>query len=232
VDDDAFAPEPVDDACARAWGDAVGREFDAALAMLDHRVGEDHALAPTLRWLAARRARVHGLLPGLASAGVGSLLTRVHGDFHLGQVLVAQGDAYLIDFEGEPARPLAQRRAKGSPLRDVAGLLRSFDYAASVFAHGEDGVAPVDDGSLGEFLLAFRTHATAAFLGGYRSVLARAQVPWIAPAAVEPLTDLFLVEKAVYEIGYEAAHRPHWLGMPVEGLVQLVRRLLREHGDD
>jgi maltose alpha-D-glucosyltransferase/alpha-amylase len=154
----------------------------------------------------------------LAQAATGAAMTRVHGDFHLGQVLVAQGDAVIVDFEGEPARPLAERRAKASPQRDVAGLLRSFDYAAAVVTMNEASatatVAPTERrAALSE---RWQQEAAAAFLAAYG-----ATAPRIAPG----LLDLFLVEKAAYEIRYEAANRPDWISVPLRGLTELAARL-------
>ena len=225
-DDPAFAPERADAARPQAWVDATTRQFDDALDELRRAPLEDAATAAAARRLQERREALHALLPRLAATAQDALLTRVHGDFHLGQVLVAQGDAFIIDFEGEPARPLAQRREKSSPLRDVAGLLRSLDYAACLFARGEDGVAPVDDGGLDAFLDAFRERSASAFLSAYRTVLAGATQPWIAASAIAAVTDLFVIDKAAYEIRYEAAHRPHWIGTPVGGLLRVLDRLL------
>jgi maltose alpha-D-glucosyltransferase/alpha-amylase len=136
-----------------------------------------------------------------------------------------QDDAYIIDFEGEPARSVAERRLKSSPLRDVAGLLRSLDYAAAVAARGEDGAAPVVDERLETYLAAFRDRASENFLAAYRAELAEAPYPWIDEQAIEPLLDLFLIEKAAYEVAYEAANRPHWLAVPLTGLHSIVERL-------
>ena len=155
--------------------------------------------------------------------------TRVHGDFHLGQVLVAQGDAVIVDFEGEPARSLEERRAKGSPLRDVAGLLRSFDYAASVAASAEDGSATAT---------AAPSERRAALLqqlagggDGRRSCgpiappRPSAEHKWVPAEGEEALLDLFLIEKAAYEVRYEAANRPAWIGLPLRGLAALAARV-------
>jgi maltose alpha-D-glucosyltransferase/alpha-amylase len=164
------------------------------------------------------------------SAGLaGSLLTRIHGDLHLGQILVAQSDAYLIDFEGEPARSLAERRAKSSPLRDVAGILRSFDYAVATLRRTSHEAVP-DANTIrarrDALLSQFADRAEEAFLAGYRDVLAATEFPWADSSAEAGLIDVYLLAKASYEIAYEAANRPGWIGLPTTGLANLARRLL------
>ena len=139
-------------------------------------------------------------------------MTRIHGDFHLGQVLVASGDAYIIDFEGEPARPLAERRAKASPLRDVAGLLRSLDYAAATTLDPKDvdSRAACRTATRAEFVTRLRDGARKAFLDG----LSRGVAQRLPASSNAGLLDLFLLEKAAYELVYEAANRPAWLADP------------------
>jgi maltose alpha-D-glucosyltransferase/alpha-amylase len=225
-DDPAFAPQPADAVARRGWVDAAREGYDQALAALQAAPIEDWVLADRARRLTELRDHVHERIAWLAESTGKALLTRVHGDFHLGQVLVAQGDVYLIDFEGEPARPLAERRAKSTPLRDVAGLLRSFDYAAALFGRGEDGVAPVDDGHLEPFLEAFRARARQAFSDAYLAVAVEAPQPWADPSGMVALVDLFALDKAAYEVRYEAAHRPAWIGVPAEGLLRLVEQLV------
>jgi maltose alpha-D-glucosyltransferase/alpha-amylase len=221
-----FAPEPAAGGDVSAWAEAAHAQllaaFDAIDAIMTWDRPEAAAAALLLR---EHRAALLDSLAGLAAAGLGTLRTRIHGDFHLGQVLVAQGDAYLIDFEGEPAKPLAQRRVKASPLRDVAGLLRSFDYAAAS-AIGSRASGPGGADRHEALLRRFRTEAGAAFLGAYRAVHEQAERRWV-PAAAEPaLLDLFLIEKAAYEVCYEAANRPAWLAIPLRGLADLARRVL------
>jgi maltose alpha-D-glucosyltransferase/alpha-amylase len=141
-------------------------------------------------------------------------------------VLVVSGDAYIIDFEGEPARPMEQRRAKSSPLRDVAGLLRSFDYAAAAAAPGRTAASAQVSERRATLLERFRRDAEAAFLQAYRAALAVAEHPWVSAQAEPALLDLFLIEKAAYEIRYEAANRRTWLGIPLLGLHQIAERVL------
>jgi maltose alpha-D-glucosyltransferase/alpha-amylase len=143
-------------------------------------------------------------------------------------VLVTQGDATIIDFEGEPARPVAQRRAKSSPIRDVAGLLRSFDYAAATAAPGRTAASAGTEERRMSLLGRFREAASAAFLAGYREVLAGAERPWVKQASERALLDLFLIEKAAYEIRYEAANRPSWIGIPLRGMASLLDRVTAE----
>jgi len=137
------------------------------------------------------------------------------------KVLVASGDAHIIDFAGEPGASLAERRAKTSPLRDVAGLLRSIDYAGATFIdRGRVGAVPVDAAQRDELIAQFRACAAAAFLRAY----------WEATdlkkgAVASSLLDLFLIEKAASEIAYEAANRPTWTGVPIAGLARLASRI-------
>jgi len=201
---------------------------DLTLRALD-RVNDwpDSMMQEHAEVLRRRAPDLKATMQRLAAAAEGNAWqTRVHGDFHLGQVLVTHGDATLIDFEGEPAKTMEQRRAKSSPLRDVAGLLRSFDYASATASDGR--VAESEAAGTRRAMLAenFRSNASRTFLEAYRAVLQEAPRPWVAPEAERGLLDLFLLEKAAYEVRYEAANRPAWLGIPLGGLVRLMDRLL------
>jgi maltose alpha-D-glucosyltransferase/alpha-amylase len=138
--------------------------------------------------------------------------------------------AYLIDFEGEPARSLEERRQKSSPMRDVAGLLRSFSYASAA-AQSTTESAPQQTADRKRALFdRFRGYAAESFLEAYRAAVAEAAQPLVAPVSEQALLDLFLIEKAAYEIRYEAANRPTWLSLPVRGLAALASRLLGDTG--
>jgi maltose alpha-D-glucosyltransferase / alpha-amylase len=145
---------------------------------------------------------------------------------HLGQVLVCNGDVVIIDFEGEPARPIEARRSKDHPLRDVAGLVRSFDYAAAmVKRRSQASHAHLTDEQVGAFLDSFVQRATDAFLNGYREAVALGGERAATGFSAE-LLDLFLIEKAAYEVVYEATSRPTWIDVPLHGLAQRTRHLL------
>jgi maltokinase len=143
---------------------------------------------------------------------VGSIgrVIRHHGDFHLGQTLWAADDWVILDFEGEPARSLPERRRKRSPLRDVAGMLRSFAYAASA-ASLLRGIDPPPD---------WEQRARTAFLDGYRSTIDQTLVP--SGSAMDRLLAVFELEKAVYELRYELNNRPDWVKIPVAGILRML----------
>ncbi|MBV8753617.1 MAG: phosphotransferase, partial [Hyphomicrobiales bacterium] len=226
TDDPAFAPirATAQDAtrwCERAHG-LLEAAFEALAARSDWQREEDTARAADVLH---HRKDLLTITRRLAHAGEGSLMTRIHGDFHLGQVLVASGEAYIIDFEGEPARPLAERRAKSSPLRDAAGLLRSFDYVAATIVEGDSvSTAYVPEERRNEFIARFHIGVIRAFMSAYGTAVGGRRDP-----ANRALLDLFLIEKAAYEIGYEAANRPMWLRVPLAGLSRLLHRVLRHH---
>jgi maltose alpha-D-glucosyltransferase/alpha-amylase len=215
----------------KAWTDGTQSLLAAALDMLvermDQLVDDTRDLAKSLL---DRREALTEAVANLVPADAGALRIRIHGDFHLGQVLIAQGDAFLIDFEGEPVRTLEERRMKSSPLRDVAGLMRSLSYASAA-AQSTMEHAPQQTADRKRALFdRFRGYATQAFLDHYRTAVNAAPQPLVAPEFEEGLLNLFLIEKAAYEIRYEAANRPTWLGLPVRGLAALASRMLGDTG--
>ncbi|HUS24940.1 MAG TPA: maltose alpha-D-glucosyltransferase [Candidatus Binatia bacterium] len=227
--DAAFAPERAGAAEFRAWTGDTTRLLGEVLDLLAARKEwPDPATRARAARLVERREALLDAAAGLRPAGL-ALATRIHGDFHLGQVLVVKDDAYLLDFEGEPGRTLDERRRKTSPLRDVAGLLRSFDYAvATVGALDPEHLSEPAQKRRDELLARFSDRASSAFLRAYREVAAAAPQPWTDAESERVMLDLFLLEKAAYEVRYEAANRPHWLGVPVRGLAELAERLAPE----
>ena len=220
--DPAFDPEPITQADVDAWKKGIEAEMEAsfaALAAANERLdGKSREDAQALGRARERlRARV-----AAARAPVEPLMkTRFHGDLHLGQVLVSQDDFIIVDFEGEPGRTMAERRAKSSVLRDVAGMLRSFSYAAhAARLRREPGSGP-SKAALAA-VEEWERGAARHFREGYlRSAEGLASVPSDA-AAFQSLLDLFLVEKALYELRYEIAHRPDWITIPLRGLLELA----------
>ncbi len=223
----SFAPVEADEATRNAWADGAIEQLHMAMELLSApRDWPDEATQALAAALMQREPALRDAIWHLAREGRGALSTRVHGDFHLGQVLVVQGDAVIIDFEGEPARSMEQRRAKSCPLRDVAGLLRSFDYAAAAAAPGRAPASPGTEERRLALLEQFRRDAARTFLEQYRAVLRASERPWVPREAEASLLDLFLIEKAAYEIRYEAANRPTWLAIPLQGLTAIADRVL------
>jgi maltose alpha-D-glucosyltransferase/alpha-amylase len=198
----------------------VDKAFDIIATLKPENESDDTAIAA----LTQNKDALIGALHSLAETGEGGLITRVHGDFHLGQVLVASGDAYIIDFEGEPARPLAERRAKMSPMVDVAGLMRSLDYAvATTLDPRTPTSAPLPEATRQKFIKRLRDGAQQAFLDAYR-----AGATGLPGLDNMDLLNFFMLEKAAYELGYEAANRPAWLTIPLHGMHRLMGRILGE----
>jgi maltose alpha-D-glucosyltransferase/alpha-amylase len=223
TDDPAFAPRAAGREDVEAWIERAMESMSGAFeAIAARRDWDNEAVEADARALLANREALERTLRRLGEGGEGTLMTRIHGDFHLGQVLVASADAYIIDFEGEPARSLAERRRKASPLRDVAGLLRSIDYAAATSLDPKNLIASrVSPGRRQRLVTRLREGAGKAFLGGYREAAGA-----LAGKARGGLLDFFLIEKAAYEVTYEAANRPTWLAIPVGGLARIASRLL------
>src|SRR5262249_46125096 len=200
-------------------------QSDAAstLALLGQQI---ERLPETVR-PAADELLVHGatLLERLRRTTVKSpefVKTRYHGDLHLRQVLLTGQDFLIVDFEGVPARPLAERREKHSPLRDVAGMIRSIDYAAAVSLERNREQSDEKRAAIEKAIRTWQAEATQAFLAGYRQ--ANVDLPSLPrdPQSWQELLELFLIEKALYELRYEINMRPDWVGVPLPGFLDLL----------
>jgi len=222
VDDDpAFAPEPFTPLYQRSLYQSIRSLATRVLRRLRTRFADADRAADLLE----REREVFERLDALVHAGrIEGMRIRVHGDLHLGQVLWTGSDFVIIDFEGEPARSLGERRIKRSPLADVAGMIRSFDYAAehALRAPSTAMLVPDDPGPvLQDWARAWRRWTQAAFLARYLETAAGRLVPEDVDQA-RRLLDALVLEKAVYELGYEMDNRPDWVPTPIRGIVELL----------
>jgi trehalose synthase-fused probable maltokinase len=229
-----FTPEPLTGDDRRLLADRTRHMFEDTLTLLSGGAGRglpaearelvDRLLAP------AGRLAVDQLLTDFRDLPLDTLKTRTHGDLHLGQVLAVaraqptgEGDAavddfVIIDFEGEPARPLYERRAKGSPLRDVMGMVRSFDYAPEA-ALRAGGAPTVEQAAAGR---AWTRQVIDAYLGAYLDAVGDAPFIPRDRAQLKRLLTYYELEKVVYEVGYELNNRPTWLEIPLRGLLAVA----------
>ncbi len=219
--DKVFAPAPVSPADLTDWTAQVVAQADRTIAVAKANVAPlTGDMCRKVETLIARRDAIVERIKALVPANVKCMKTRFHGDYHLGQVVVANGDFFLLDFEGEPLRPIAERQIKHCVLKDVAGMVRSFDYAAfgSVLMFVDEADRP----QMLPVAAEWQKQATEAFLNGYfQNMAGCASLPDNAEDT-QKLLDLFVLEKALYEVIYEVANRPDWLAIPMNGLSRLI----------
>jgi len=220
-----FAPEPITMNDVQSWTDGMLQRAHGTLDELARRQSAlDESVQPLLGSVLAYRERLPVLLRELLPETVDAVKVRHHGDFHLGQMLVVRDDVFIIDFEGEPRRSIEERRRKAPAARDVAGLIRSMDYAATAALERALKIAPDEHGKIARALDDWRERSAAAVLADYRSFLVDLRLWPRDPQEAERLLDFFLLEKAFYEIEYELAHRPDWLRVPLAGTLRILTR--------
>ena len=224
-DNPAFAPEPFTALYRRSLYQSVRSLVRTTFDLLRRRLTSlpERAREPAKAVLAVEDALLRQVRT-LLERRISPLRIRIHGDYHLGQVLYTGKDFVIVDFEGEPSRSLSERRFKRSPLRDVAGMIRSFEYAAEYgLRHGPGRAEDVP--ALLPWARLWNRWASAAFLAGY--VQAAHQGPFLARDAGElsALLDFYVLDKAVYELRYELNNRPDWVDIPLAGVLRLVERV-------
>jgi maltose alpha-D-glucosyltransferase/alpha-amylase len=222
-----FKPEVTSVKDSQGWAKQVGAQIERALQLLkQHQTQLNPADQALVTQLLGQKKAIASHVQDLAKATVGGLRIRVHGDLHLGQVLVVKGDAYLIDFEGEPARPLHERRGKHSPYKDVSGVLRSFDYAGAMALNVQgQGLDHSADADAARQRVADRylSEARQAFIQAYQQATSTLAHGWQDAKGADAALALFSLEKAAYEVAYEAENRPTWLAVPLRGLHGLLQ---------
>jgi len=220
--DPLFVAEPYDIMHQQSIYGSVSAQLARTFDLLRGRL---RSLAPEQRAVAelvlAREPDIDDVLVRITRRRIDVIRARVHGDYHLGQVLWTGEDFVIIDFEGEPGRPLSQRRFKRTPLRDVAGMVRSLQYASAA-ALRDGRHRPEDVARLQTWAVAWSKWVSPCFLAGY---LDRARGTKLVPSNdtdVDQLLEFFLFEKCIYEVGYELNNRPDWVEIPLRGLLGLL----------
>jgi maltose alpha-D-glucosyltransferase/alpha-amylase len=224
-DDPEFAPEPFSSLYQRSLYQAIRtgavRALDLLRDRLPHLPEQSNSEA---RALLERRESLLEAIRTIVGERIGGMRIRCHGDFHLGQLLCTGNDFTIIDFEGEPARSLGERRIKRSPLRDVAGMLRSFDYAAHhpLLGSGERVIRDEDVPLLEPWACFWRQWVSSAYLRAYLPGVSEAGLVPGEPEELERLLRALLLDKATYELHYELNNRPDWVRIPIRGILDLL----------
>jgi maltose alpha-D-glucosyltransferase / alpha-amylase len=222
-DNPAFAPEPIEVGDVAAWKKHAVDQAEAVLSLLQRqRAGLPDVVRADAERLLGLRDALLKMIDAAASPSVAGIKTRYHGDYHLGQVLIRSNDFVIIDFEGEPSRPFSERRAKHSALRDVAGMLRSFDYARHAALLHVTAHKPEDYARLDLPASQWERATRAAFLRAYAQNTQQGTL-YRSFSEVSGLLRLFEVEKALYELRYELGMRLDWVVIPLRGLIALVQ---------
>ena len=222
TDDPAFTPEPITADDTARWADqGIGRAQNV-FALLERSKDLPEAAALLAQRVLKQRETIIGRIELQRHVRFDGLKIRHHGDFHLGQVLIAKDDAYILDFEGEPRRTLEERRAKAPPARDVSGFIRSIDYAASAALDREPNLNPEERTTMAQRVRAWAENMSEAYWTSYRETLGNSRL-WPADAEqTQALLDLFLLEKALYEVEYELTNRPGWAQIPLEAVLRIL----------
>jgi maltose alpha-D-glucosyltransferase/alpha-amylase len=233
TDDPAFTAELFSTSDLEADATRIDAQIVRTLDALKRGMSElaDDATVDRAALLLSRRIDLFArsnVITASSAADCG-LRIRIHGDYHLGQVLRSRGDYVILDFEGEPARSLAERRAKQSPLKDVAGMLRSFSYAAyaglNAFTQRRPPNNEADARNIEAWAQAWQNAASAEFLRAYRQAIQVNPHLIAQPAEAQRLLEAYLLEKSLYELLYELNNRPAWVRIPLTGILSLPRKL-------
>jgi maltose alpha-D-glucosyltransferase/alpha-amylase len=220
--DENFAPEPFDTNFQRGFERSVQELTKRVFAQLRQGKGRlPEAVRARAEGVLSSEQRIAERFHSALSNPIQAMRTRIHGDYHLGQVLYTGADFVIIDFEGEPARPLEERRLKRSPLQDVAGMLRSFHYAAYAPLLAGTGTVKVDASNaqnLNRWASAWAAWVSDRFLTEYLKVAGEDVFLPPTRAQITALLQIHVLEKAVYELGYELNNRPDWVAIPLEGI--------------
>lgn len=219
-DDAAFLPERMTTedlvALCNDLTEHANVAFDTLKSNLSHLPDDQVEMAGLI--LGRRRILIERFRK-LADMEAAGKKIRVHGDYHLGQVLRVKGDFVILDFEGEPARSLQQRRTKQSPLKDVAGMLRSFSYAAFAALNKHIARRPQERQQMEPWARLWEATVTSAFKQAYRKTMGNSQI--VPAQAFDSMLEIYILDKALYELMYELNNRPGWIRIPLTGILSL-----------
>jgi maltose alpha-D-glucosyltransferase/alpha-amylase len=224
TDDPAFSPEEISD---REWSDRASKitiSLQDAIKVLEKKLPElPQHISERVQHLLDNEEKAIKKVQSLLPEKVKLYKTRLHGDLHLGQILLVANDFVIIDFEGEPARPLKERCQKHSPMRDVAGMLRSFSYAAEAARRRVQKDDPENAEKFAQYSREWESAVKESFLDGYRQVASESLSVPKADNVFKQVVALLSLEKALYELEYEKNNRPDWIDIPIAGLLDCLK---------